>query len=52
VKLTGWLFRAARPSADLDALASGDPKKMGRRVKNKLAGRAVGRAGFWRWLWK
>jgi hypothetical protein len=52
MKLTSWLFRAARLSADLDALASGDPKRMARRGKNKLAGRVLARAGLWRWLWK
>jgi hypothetical protein len=52
MKLTSWLFKAARLSADLDALASGDPKRMGRRGKNKLVGRSLGRVGLWCWLWK
>jgi hypothetical protein len=37
---------------DVDAIASGNPKRITRRAKNKLAGRALGRAGFWRWLWR
>jgi hypothetical protein len=36
----------------LKALASGNPKRIDRRVKNRLVGRALARAGFWRWLWK
>ena len=52
MRLTSWLFRAARAGADGDALASGKPDKIARRAKNKAAGRLLGRAGFWRWLWK
>jgi hypothetical protein len=37
---------------DLEALASGNPKRIERRVKNRLVGGALGRLGFWRWLWK
>jgi hypothetical protein len=50
--LTSLLFRTARRVDDLEALASGNPKRIERRVKNRLLGRALGRAGFWRWLWK
>ncbi len=50
--LTSLLFRTARRVDDLEALASGNPKRIERRVKNRLVGRALARVGFWRWLWK
>ena len=50
--LTRPLFRLARGSADAKAVSSGDPGRIGRRAKNKLAGRLLGRLGVWRWLWK
>jgi hypothetical protein len=52
VALHPLLFRTARRVDDLEALATGNPKRVERRVKNRLLGRAMGRAGFWRWLWK
>ncbi|MEX1254912.1 MAG: hypothetical protein WEE64_11300 [Dehalococcoidia bacterium] len=52
MSMTSWLYRLARLSADTKAVASGDPKKIGRRAKNKLVGRTLGRVGFWRRLWK
>jgi hypothetical protein len=42
------LFKLARASADAKAVSSGKP---GRRIRNKLVGRALGKAGFWRKLW-
>jgi muconolactone delta-isomerase len=50
--LTRLLFRAARTSADVKALSSGDPKKIARRARNKAIGRGMAKAGFWRRLWK
>jgi hypothetical protein len=44
----GW----ARLLNDLSTVLSGNPKRIGRRAKNKVVGRALGRTGFWRWLWK
>lgn len=44
MKLTSLLYRAARTSNDLSALASGNPKRIARRAKNKYVGRAVGKA--------
>jgi hypothetical protein len=46
---TGQLFRAARLSASGRAVRTGN---VGRRVKNVTVGRALGRAGFWKRLWK
>lgn len=46
------LYRAARVANDISKVASGDPKRIARRAKNKAVGRALGRAGFWHQLWK
>ena len=46
------LYRSARTLGDAEAIASGDPKRIERRAKNKLLGRALGRAGIWRYLWR
>jgi hypothetical protein len=50
--LTRSLYRAARLSNDVSTLASGNPKRIVRRAKNKAVGRTLGRAGVWRSLWK
>jgi hypothetical protein len=50
--VTSLLFRTARRVDDIETLASSNPKRIERRVKNKLVGRVLGRGGFWRWLWK
>lgn len=47
--LTSQLFRAARLSASGRAMRKGNA---GRRAKNILVGRALGRAGVWRRLWR
>jgi hypothetical protein len=47
--LTSQLYRAARLSASGRSIRTGHA---GRRAKNILVGRALGRAGFWRRLWK
>ena len=52
LSITSFLYRLARLSGDTKAIASGDPKRIGRRAKNKLLGRSLGRRGVWRWLWK
>ncbi|HYM15014.1 MAG TPA: hypothetical protein VEZ14_05605 [Dehalococcoidia bacterium] len=46
------MYRAARLANDVSTLASGNPKRITRRVKNKVVGRAMGRAGLWRMLWR
>ena len=50
--LSSQLFRAARVADDVEAVASGNPKRMERRAKNVIVGRALGRAGMWRKLWR
>lgn len=52
MRLSRILRRAARTSTDLEALASGDPKRIERRAVNKAKGRLLARAGVWRALWK
>jgi hypothetical protein len=52
VILTRFLYKAARASNNISAAASGKPSRIARRAKNVAVGRALGRAGFWRSLWK
>jgi hypothetical protein len=49
--LTRHLYRAARLSNDLGALASRDPGRIANRAKNKAVGRGAARLGLWRRLW-
>ena len=49
---TSQLYRAARISDNVSAIASGNPRRIARRARNVTVGRALGRGGFWRWLWK
>jgi hypothetical protein len=46
------MYAAARLANDVSTLASGNPHRIVRRAKNKIIGRALGRAGLWRWLWR
>jgi hypothetical protein len=52
MRLSSSLFRAARLADDAEAVASGNPRRIARRARNVLIGRALGRAGFWRRLWR
>ena len=52
MSLRSNLYRSARILGDMQAVASGNPKRITRRAKNKLLGRALGRSGFWRFLWR
>lgn len=47
--LTSQLYKAARISASGRAARKG---YAGRRAKNVVVGKALGRAGVWRKLWK
>jgi hypothetical protein len=46
MKLTSWLFRAARISADVNALSRG-PEAIAKRIVRKAAGRGFGRLQNW-----
>ncbi|HEY7926907.1 MAG TPA: hypothetical protein VIG86_05735 [Candidatus Dormibacteraeota bacterium] len=52
MNITRALYRAARISNNLSAIASGNPRRIARRAKNIAVGRALGRGGIWRRLWK
>jgi hypothetical protein len=49
---TRQLYRAARLSNNISAVASGKPGRVVHRAKNVAVGRALGKAGFWRRLWR
>ncbi|HVA87228.1 MAG TPA: hypothetical protein VNF73_13055 [Candidatus Saccharimonadales bacterium] len=49
--LVSNMYRAARLANDASTLASGNPNRIARRVRNRIVGRALARAGFWRLLW-
>jgi len=46
MKITTFFYKLARKLRDLEVLSSGSPKKIARRMKNKLLGRKVFRR-FW-----
>jgi hypothetical protein len=52
MSLRSNLYRSARVLGDMQAVASGNPKRIERRAKNKLIGRALGRSGVWDRLWR
>lgn len=41
--------KAASVAKDIEAVASGNPKKIATRAKNKTKGKLLGKIGFWRW---
>lgn len=51
MSLTSDLYKLARLSATGRALRKG-PTATARRAKNAAVGRALGRAGVWRRLWR
>jgi hypothetical protein len=40
-------YKLARKSRDIEVLASGNPKRIARRAKNKFLGRRIGK--LWKW---
>jgi hypothetical protein len=40
-KAVSFLYKMARQANDVKVITSGDPKKMARRVKNKIIGRKL-----------
>jgi hypothetical protein len=50
--LVSQLYSAARLANDISTIASGNPHRIIRRARNKIVGRALGRAGIWRRLWR
>ena len=50
--LTAQLYRAARLSDNVAAVASGNPRRITHRARNVALGRMLGRAGVWRRLWR
>lgn len=50
--LVSQLYQAARVANDVSTLASGNPHRIARRARNKIVGRALGRAGIWSALWR
>jgi hypothetical protein len=50
--LSSQLYSMARTTNTVEALLSGDPNRIARRSKNIILGRALGRAGLWRALWR
>lgn len=50
--LSSQLYRAARLTRNIEALSSGNPRRIVRRGKNIAVGRALGRAGVWNRLWR
>jgi hypothetical protein len=47
-KLVNFLYRVARTANDMETLLSGNPKRIARRLKNKLIGRKVA-SRLYRW---
>ncbi|MBC7253137.1 MAG: hypothetical protein H5T72_04115 [Actinobacteria bacterium] len=45
--LLGHLFRWARKVRDLEVIASGSPKKVARRARNKILGRRLSKLFRW-----
>ena len=50
--LTSQLYRLARSANTISAVASEHPRRVVTRGKNIIVGRALGRVGAWRRLWR
>ncbi len=47
-KFVSFLYKAARTANDIETLLSGNPKRIARRMKNKLIGRKLA-SRMYRW---
>jgi len=47
-KASSGMYKAARTAGDIEVLASSDPKKIARRIKNKAIGRLLSKLRIWR----
>ncbi|MDQ6692575.1 MAG: hypothetical protein M3Z13_07395 [Candidatus Dormibacteraeota bacterium] len=52
MRLSTILRRAARAASTVEAVGSGNPRRMARRARNVATGRLLARLGFWRRLWQ
>ena len=46
-KVRGYMYTTAKLLGDVQAIASGDPKKMAKRVGRRVAGKGTGRLLGW-----
>lgn len=51
MRLSKLLYSGTKVSRDTEILLSGNPRRIFRRIKNKIVGRALARIGFWKMLW-
>lgn len=52
MRLSRTLYKNARRANDVEAVMSGNPKRMARRTRNKAVGRAARKSGLFRMLFK
>jgi len=50
-KLVSMLYKLARVANDISKVASGNPKKIARRAKNKIVGKKLNKT-LGKFLWK
>jgi hypothetical protein len=50
--ISSQLFKAARVMDDVEAVESGNPRRIEKRAEHVAVGRALGKAGVWRRLWR
>ena len=46
------MYTMARLTGDNQVISSGNSNRIAWRGRNCMIGKALGRAGFWRWLWR
>jgi len=52
MRLASKIYQLARTVNTIEALTSGNPKRIKTRLKNIIVGRALARTGVWRRLYK